>query len=135
MTTLDTIARPGETDDRAPESDKLFTTGELAARLRVDPQTVTGWVKAGLLPALHAGGDSARRYLYRRADVEATLGAPLPTRGEDVYMAAEVERLLAVGRTTVHRRVLRGELPHFRLPGGALRFRREDIAALARGES
>lgn len=117
--------------DYTSDPDELLTTGQVAALLRIHPQTVTTWAKSGALAGMRVGG----WWLYRRADVEAAIGAPLPERGEDLLYAAEVQQLLFIGRSTVHRRALAGELPHFRLPGGALRFRRRDIAALAGGEA
>ena len=41
--------------------------------------------------------------------------------------AREVGERLAVSKETVLRWTRRGELPGFRLPGGALRFREEEI--------
>ena len=47
--------------------------------------------------------------------------------------AREVAELLGVSTETVLRWARRGELPAIRLPGGAIRFREDELDALARG--
>jgi excisionase family DNA binding protein len=52
-------------------ADVLLTTQEVADLFRVDPQTVTGWVRDNKLQAVLTPG--GRRYRFRRDDVEAML--------------------------------------------------------------
>lgn len=52
------------------QDDALLTPGEVAAKFRVDPKTVTRWANAGKLTALRTLGGHRR---YRRAEVEALL--------------------------------------------------------------
>jgi excisionase family DNA binding protein len=56
----------------AHESD-LLSPGEVAALFRVDPRTVTRWVKKGQLPAAVTTPGGHRR--YRRSDIEPFLTA------------------------------------------------------------
>lgn len=59
----------------------LLTPGEVAARFRVDPKTVTRWANAGKLTAVRTLGGHRR---YRRSEVDellvanglGTVGAP-----------------------------------------------------------
>ncbi|MFC4556298.1 BldC family transcriptional regulator [Georgenia faecalis] len=50
--------------------DTLLTPGEVAARFRVDPKTVTRWANAGKLSAVRTLGGHRR---YRRSEVEELL--------------------------------------------------------------
>jgi excisionase family DNA binding protein len=51
-----------------PEAtERLMTPGEVAAMFRVDPKTVTRWVKAGKLSCVRTLGGHRR---FRRAEVE-----------------------------------------------------------------
>ncbi|HLV03347.1 BldC family transcriptional regulator [uncultured Georgenia sp.] len=52
--------------------DTLLTPGEVAARFRVDPKTVTRWANAGKLTAVRTLGGHRR---YRRSEVEELLQA------------------------------------------------------------
>lgn len=52
------------------QDETLLTPGEVAAKFRVDPKTVTRWANAGKLTALRTLGGHRR---YRRAEVEALL--------------------------------------------------------------
>lgn len=56
------------------EEDKLLTTAEVAALLRVDPKTVARWAKAGKLTSIRTMGGH-RRYSesYVRAYIRSTL--------------------------------------------------------------
>lgn len=53
-------------EDPAEGSGGLLTPSEVAALFRVDPKTVTRWVKAGLLDSIRTLGGHRR---YRRAEV------------------------------------------------------------------
>ncbi len=54
----------------------LLTPGEVAARFKVDPKTVTRWARQGKLTAIRTLGAHRR---YREAEVKALLdGAPVP---------------------------------------------------------
>lgn len=56
--------------------EKLYTAGEFAALVRVDPKTVTRWAKAGLVPCVVTPGGHRR---YRESVVRAILdGEPVP---------------------------------------------------------
>lgn len=50
--------------------DQLLTPGEVAARFRVDPKTVTRWAAAGRLPSIRTPGGHRR---FRPADVQRLL--------------------------------------------------------------
>lgn len=50
----------------------LLTPGEVAARFRVDPKTVTRWANAGKLTAVRTLGGHRR---YRRTEVDELLTA------------------------------------------------------------
>ncbi|QDB80408.1 BldC family transcriptional regulator [Georgenia sp. 311] len=50
----------------------LLTPGEVAARFRVDPKTVTRWANAGKLTAVRTLGGHRR---YRRSEVDELLVA------------------------------------------------------------
>jgi excisionase family DNA binding protein len=52
--------------------DTLLTPGEVAARFRVDPKTVTRWANAGKLSVVRTLGGHRR---YRRSEVEELLTA------------------------------------------------------------
>lgn len=52
------------------QDDMLLTPGEVAAKFRVDPKTVTRWANAGKLNALRTLGGHRR---YRSSEVEALL--------------------------------------------------------------
>ncbi len=52
-------------------ADVLLTTKEVAELFRVDPLTVTGWVRDGKLQAVTTPG--GRRYRFRRDDIERML--------------------------------------------------------------
>lgn len=54
----------------------LFTTSEVADRLRVDSSTIRKWVAKGLLKAVTLPGGHHR---FRPEDVEALLAAPAET--------------------------------------------------------
>lgn len=56
--------------DTTDYDDTLLTPGEVAARFRVDPKTVTRWANAGKLTALRTLGGHRR---YRRSEVELLL--------------------------------------------------------------
>lgn len=53
----------------------LLTPGEVAALFRVDPKTVTRWVKAGKLSAIRTPGGHRR---YRESEVRVLLEATEP---------------------------------------------------------
>jgi excisionase family DNA binding protein len=83
---------------RLDPADRMLTSGEVAALLRVDPKTVTRWAAAGRIGSLRTPGGHRR---YRESEVRALLDAhefparqdpiPLPegsqvaTTGEPVY--------------------------------------------------
>jgi excisionase family DNA binding protein len=56
--------------DENDREETLLTPGEVAARFRVDPKTVTRWADAGKLTALRTLGGHRR---YRRSEVDALL--------------------------------------------------------------
>lgn len=56
-------------DENARE-EALLTPGEVAARFRVDPKTVTRWANAGKLTAVRTLGGHRR---YRRSEVDDLL--------------------------------------------------------------
>ncbi|WP_152188518.1 BldC family transcriptional regulator [Georgenia satyanarayanai] len=56
-------------DDNLRE-ETLLTPGEVAARFRVDPKTVTRWANAGKLTAVRTLGGHRR---YRRSEVDELL--------------------------------------------------------------
>jgi predicted DNA-binding transcriptional regulator AlpA len=57
-----------------PESDKeLLTTKQLSAELRVHPDTIYRWQKAGTGPPFVCLGEGRDLYRYRRPDVRAWL--------------------------------------------------------------
>lgn len=58
-------------DDKLRE-ETLLTPGEVAARFRVDPKTVTRWANAGKLTAVRTLGGHRR---YRRSEVDELLVA------------------------------------------------------------
>ncbi|WP_324649367.1 BldC family transcriptional regulator [Georgenia sp. H159] len=58
-------------DDNHHE-ETLLTPGEVAARFRVDPKTVTRWANAGKLSAVRTLGGHRR---YRRSEVDELLAA------------------------------------------------------------
>ncbi len=58
-------------DDNLRE-ETLLTPGEVAARFRVDPKTVTRWANAGKLTAVRTLGGHRR---YRRSEVDELLAA------------------------------------------------------------
>jgi excisionase family DNA binding protein len=62
------------TDDD-PMDEPLMTSGEVAAKFRVDAKTVTRWAKAGRLPSIRTPGGHRR---FRESEVRSWLegGAP-----------------------------------------------------------
>ncbi len=54
---------------------ELLTIREVAERLKVNPQTVRRWIRAGLLPASRIG---RRQWRVRMRDVEMREESPLP---------------------------------------------------------
>lgn len=52
------------------DGDRLLTTGEVAAKFRVDPKTVTRWAAAGRLSSVRTPGGHRR---FRESIVEAFL--------------------------------------------------------------
>lgn len=56
--------------DSMQGEDILLTPGEVAARFRVDPKTVTRWANAGKLSAVRTLGGHRR---YRRSEVDRLL--------------------------------------------------------------
>ncbi|HLT83726.1 BldC family transcriptional regulator [Georgenia satyanarayanai] len=67
--------------DENHREETLLTPGEVAARFRVDPKTVTRWANAGKLTAVRTLGGHRR---YRRSEVDELLvangmGAQRPT--------------------------------------------------------
>src|SRR5690606_27046915 len=61
---------PRCTMEEKSRDDTLLTPGEVAARFRVDPKTVTRWANAGKLTAVRTLGGHRR---YRRSEVEELL--------------------------------------------------------------
>ncbi len=53
--------------------DELLTVKEVAARLKVNPQTVRRWIRSGRLPAVRV---SARGYRVRAAELRRFLATP-----------------------------------------------------------
>jgi excisionase family DNA binding protein len=51
--------------------DRLLTPAEVAARFRVEPDTVTRWAAAGRIPSIKTPGGHRR---VRESDVRALLG-------------------------------------------------------------
>ncbi|PYF98424.1 DNA binding domain-containing protein, excisionase family [Georgenia satyanarayanai] len=58
--------------DEKLREETLLTPGEVAARFRVDPKTVTRWANAGKLTAVRTLGGHRR---YRRSEVDELLVA------------------------------------------------------------
>ena len=56
--------------DENGREEALLTPGEVAARFRVDPKTVTRWANAGKLTAVRTLGGHRR---YRRREVDDLL--------------------------------------------------------------
>ena len=56
--------------DENTREEALLTPGEVAARFRVDPKTVTRWANAGKLTAVRTLGGHRR---YRRSEVDDLL--------------------------------------------------------------
>ena len=56
--------------DENGHEETLLTPGEVAARFRVDPKTVTRWANAGKLTAVRTLGGHRR---YRRREVDELL--------------------------------------------------------------
>ncbi|MFB3879841.1 MAG: helix-turn-helix domain-containing protein [Armatimonadota bacterium] len=54
---------------------ELLTVREVAERLKLNPQTVRRWIRAGLLPASRVG---RRQWRVRIEDVESRQGDRLP---------------------------------------------------------
>jgi excisionase family DNA binding protein len=60
----------------ADNHDALLTPGEVAAKFRVDPKTVTRWAKAGKLSSIRTPGGHRR---FRESEVRALLNAEDPS--------------------------------------------------------
>ncbi len=58
--------------DEEHREETLLTPGEVAARFRVDPKTVTRWANAGKLTAVRTLGGHRR---FRRSEVDDLLVA------------------------------------------------------------
>lgn len=58
------------------DEDPLLTSAEVAQRMRVNPRTVTNWVREGKLTALRI--HPAGRYRFRESDVRRLLYGPEP---------------------------------------------------------
>jgi len=71
--------------DENHHEETLLTPGEVAARFRVDPKTVTRWANAGKLTAVRTLGGHRR---YRRSEVDELLVAS----GLDAGMATDTAR-------------------------------------------
>lgn len=63
-------AQTGVEMDAMQDREALLTPGEVAAKFRVDPKTVTRWANAGKLTAVRTLGGHRR---YRRTEVDALL--------------------------------------------------------------
>lgn len=63
------------------KDDALLTVPEVAATLRLHPDTVRRWLRAGQLPAVNLGG--RRGYRVRRSELDRFL-ASLSTPGSGV---------------------------------------------------
>jgi excisionase family DNA binding protein len=63
------------------KDDLLLTVPEVAATLRLHPDTVRRWLRAGQLPALNLGG--RRGYRVRQSELDRFL-ASLSTPGSNV---------------------------------------------------
>jgi len=61
--------------------DELLTVKEVAARLKVNPQTVRRWIRTGRLPAVRYG---ARAWRVRNGDVRPRFEAPPPPTPEEL---------------------------------------------------
>jgi excisionase family DNA binding protein len=75
--------------------DELLTVKEVAARLKVNPQTVRRWIRSGRLPAVHI---AARGYRIRERDLVSRLFvAPRELTPEQVERQRKaIDRLLAL---------------------------------------
>jgi excisionase family DNA binding protein len=56
-------------------NDKLLTPGEVAAKFRVDPKTVTRWATAGRINSIRTPGGHRR---FRASEVQALLDGKRP---------------------------------------------------------
>lgn len=54
------------------DDDELLTVGEIAARLKLHPETVRRWIRTGRVPAFLAGTDQAG-YRVRSSDLATFL--------------------------------------------------------------
>jgi len=69
---------------------ELLTVDEVAARLRLNPQTVRRWIRRGTLPATKIG---RKEWRIRADDLEQRLGEPGDTAAS---RAVAVDRVLAL---------------------------------------
>jgi excisionase family DNA binding protein len=69
--TVSTKSRKTKKTVSTAASKKIFSIAETADMLRVHPDTVSRWIKAGILKAVKVGG----RVLIRLADIHAMLDA------------------------------------------------------------
>jgi len=102
------------------EEEEFLTTKEVAELLRIRPSSIYNLVKSGRLKRYPIG-----RLRFRRTAVEHLM------KERELLTVDEAANLLLVHTSTIHHMVREGRLKAY-LMGKRLRFKREDINALAK---
>jgi len=116
-------------------NDTFLTVAEVAAMLRLNPQTIRNWIDAGELPAVRVG-ERRVRILRRELDAflqhsthrwrgwRATEGAQA---GDELLTVGEMAGMLGVNTRTVRSRIDSGQLSAVRVGERGVRIRRRDL--------
>jgi len=102
------------------EEEEFLTVKEVAELLRMRPGSIYNLVKSGRLKRYPIG-----RLRFRRTAVEQLM------KERELLTVDEAANLLLVHTSTIHHMVREGRLKAY-LMGKRLRFKREDINALAK---